>query len=118
MNNSSQGEKAEYVVFMKRYKHKDKKAKTGRIELTEEERHDFFKLIKKFSNKYVEGPAPQMTMDGIGEVNINSYGSVRILFDDSFKTVHVPGKKADKDTKHKLYQLMDKIDNKLFESKE
>lgn len=59
-----------------------------------------------------------MTMDGVGEVNINSYGSVRILFDDSFKTVHVPGKKADKDTKHKLYQLMDKIDNKLFESKE
>lgn len=27
-------------------------------------------------------------------------------------------KKADKDTKHKLYQLMDKIDNRLFESKE
>lgn len=46
MNNSSQGEKAEYVVFMKRYKHKDKKAKTGRIELTEEERHDFLNLLK------------------------------------------------------------------------
>ncbi|WP_418713258.1 hypothetical protein, partial [Akkermansia sp.] len=62
-------------------------------------------------------PGPQMAMDGIGEVNINSYGSVRILFDDSFRTIHVPGKRADEETKRKLYQLMDKIDNRLFEFK-
>lgn len=33
-----------------------------------------------------------MAMDGIGEVNITSYDSVTILFDDFFRTIHVPGK--------------------------
>ena len=51
-----------------------------------------------------------MAMDGIGEVNITSYDSVTILFDDFFRTIHVPGKRADEETKHKLYQLMDEID--------
>lgn len=118
MNNSSQGEKAEYVILMKRYKHKDKKAKTGKIELTEEERHDFLRLIKKFRRKCVKAPVPQMPMEGRGEVDIPPYGSIRILFDDSFQSIYVPGKKADKETNRELYQLMDKIDNRLFESKE
>ena len=56
-------------------------------------------------------------MDGIGEVNITSYDSVTILFEDFFRTIHVPGKRADEETKHKLYQLMDEIDNRLFEFK-
>lgn len=58
-----------------------------------------------------------MAMDGIGEVNITSYDSVTILFDDFFRTIYVPGKRADEETKHKLYQLMDEIDNRLFEFK-
>lgn len=82
MSNHNEKEKAEYTSIIKRYKYKDKKAKAKLVELTERERHDFLKLIKKFRNKYVEAPAPQMTMDGIGEVNITSYGSVGILFDD------------------------------------
>lgn len=114
MDNIPKKQKNEYILIVKRYKNKDKKIKTRRIELTKEECHDFLKLIKKFKDKYVEEPAPQMAMDGVGEVNITSYGSIRILFDDSFKSIHVPGKKADKETKHKLYQLMDKIDNRLF----
>lgn len=104
-------------AIIKRYKHKDKKAKTKPVELTERERNDFLRLIKKFRNKYVEGPVPQMAMDGIGEVNITSYDSVTILFDDFFRTIHVPGKRADEETKHKLYQLMDEIDNRLLEFK-
>lgn len=117
MSNHNEKEKAEYTSIIKRYKYKDKKAKAKLVELTERERHDFLKLIKKFRNKYVEAPAPQMTMDGIGEVNITSYGSVGILFDDYFRSIHVPGKTADKETRHKLYELMDKIDNRLFEFK-
>ena len=49
-------------AIIKRYKHKDKKAKTKPVELTERERNDFLRLIKKFRNKYVEGPVPQMAM--------------------------------------------------------
>ena len=115
--NNTYIKKDEYVLIMKRYKNKDKKIKRIRIELTKEERHDFLKLIKKFRNKYVEAPAPQITRDGVGEVNITSYGSFRILFDDYFRSIHVPGKTADKETRHKLYELMDKIDNRLFEFK-
>ena len=117
MSNHDEKEKAEYTSIIKRYKHKDKKAKAKPVELTERERNDFLRLIKKFRNKYVEGPVPQMAMDGIGEVNITSYDSVTILFDDFFRTIHVPGKRADEETKHKLYQLMDEIDNRLFEFK-
>ena len=51
MSNHNEKEKAEYTSIIKRYKYKDKKAKAKLVELTERERHDFLKLIKKFRNK-------------------------------------------------------------------